>query len=296
LNQLSFKRSDAQDIDILLSISPLRVQDGSKKGEILFIQDTTRLRRMEREIKRMEDLAMVGELAAGMAHEIRNPLASISGSIQVLNDGLTKKNGLSNKRLMEIVLREINRLNHLVNDFLQFARPKRMQVKTFDLNRLIAETLDLFQNSQSSSRSLAVETDLGSSIKKIKSDPEQLKQVIWNILLNAAEAMPRGGQIRVSTKKISDHDGSAGNLDSVQITVEDNGPGIDPTAIKDIFKPFSTTKTDGSGLGLAIVKRILQSLGGEVSGENRADGGAEVRILLPLAFQSEAPERSSRSG
>jgi signal transduction histidine kinase len=195
---------------------------------------------------------------------------------------------------MEIVLREINRLNHLVNDFLQFARPKRMQVKTFDVNRLVAETLDLFQNSQSSSQSLAVETDFESAVHKIKSDPEQLKQVLWNIFLNAAEAMPRGGYLRVSTAKITDN-GSGEDEVSVQITVEDSGPGIDPKTIKDIFKPFSTTKSDGSGLGLAIVKRILQNLGGEIVGDNRPDGGAVIRILLPFSLPADGPVRSSRS-
>ncbi len=282
--QLSHKSIDGQQIDLLLNISPLKDQDGSKKGEILVFQDTTRIREMEREVKRMEDLAMLGELAAGVAHEIRNPLASISGSIQVLNDSLSKKATRINKRLMEIILREVNRLNHLVNDFLQFARPQRIEIEEFDLNQLIMDTLYIFQNSQNWSQNLAVETKFFSPLK-INSDPQQLKQVFWNIFLNACEAMPKGGFVCVSTDKIKESNGSGEYIDSVRIKVEDNGPGIDTKVIKDIFKPFSTTKKGGSGLGLAIVKRIVEGLGGNVSGQNLAGGGMAIAITLPLSIE-----------
>ena len=282
--QLSHKSIDGQQIDLLLNISPLKDQNGSKKGEILVFQDTTRIREMEREVKRMEDLAMLGELAAGIAHEIRNPLASISGSIQVLNDSLSKKATRINKRLMEIILREVNRLNHLVNDFLQFARPQRIEIEEFDLNQLIMDTLYIFQNSQNWSRNLAVETKFFSPLK-INSDPQQLKQVFWNIFLNACEAMPKGGFVCVSTDKIKESSGSGEYIDSVRIKVEDNGPGIDTKVIKDIFKPFSTTKKGGSGLGLAIVKRIVEGLGGNVSGQNLAGGGMAIAITLPLSIE-----------
>jgi len=283
-SQLSYKRSDDQQIELLLNISPLKEQDGRKKGEILVFQDTTRIREMEREVKRMEDLAMLGELAAGIAHEIRNPLASISGSIQVLDDGLSKEDAPINKRLMEIILREINRLNHLVNDFLQFARPQRVEIGEFDLNQLIMDTLYIFQNSQNWSQHLDVETRFFSPLR-IKSDQQQVKQVFWNIFLNACEAMPEGGLIRVRTDKIREFNRRGELVDSVRVKVEDSGPGIEPKVIKDMFKPFSTTKEGGSGLGLAIVKRIVEGFGGEVSGQNLQNGGAAITILLPLSIE-----------
>ncbi len=227
---------------------------------------------MEQEVKRMEDLAMLGELAAGMAHEIRNPLASISGSIQMLNDSLAKEEVHINRRLMEIILREVNRLNHLVNDFLQFARPQRIEIEEFELNQLIIDTLYLFQNSQSWSKHLDVDTKISSPLK-IKSDQQQLKQVLWNIFLNASEAMPKGGLISISADKETDFEGSSESIQLVRIKIEDNGPGLDPKIARDIFKPFSTSKKDGSGLGLAIVKRIVEGLGGEISGKNVASGG-----------------------
>ncbi len=283
-SQLSHKTTDGHQIDLLLSISPLQEQDGSKKGEILVFQDTTRIREMEQEVKRMEDLAMLGELAAGIAHEIRNPLASISGSIQVLDDSFSKEDAPINKRLMGIILREISRLNHLVNVFLQFARPQKSEIEEFDLNQLIMDTLYIFQNSQDRYRHLDVETKFFSPLR-VRSDPQQLKQVFWNIFLNACEAMPDAGQIRVSTDKFRGSNGKGESTDLVRVRAEDNGPGIDPKVIKDMFRPFSTTKKDGSGLGLAIVKRIVEGLGGEVSGQNLAQGGAAITILLPLSIE-----------
>jgi signal transduction histidine kinase len=185
---------------------------------------------------------------------------------------------------MGIVLREVDRLNHLVNDFLQFARPQRMEIEEFDLNQLITDTLYMFQTSQKWSSQLEVETNFQRPLK-IVSDQQQLKQVFWNVFLNACEAMPKGGLIRVSTKEIFDPDGSGENNRAIRIEVEDNGPGIDPSVIKDMFKPFSTAKRDGSGLGLAIVKKIVESLGGKVTGHNLARGGAVISIIFPLSFR-----------
>ncbi len=285
-SQLSYKGKEGQQIDLLLNISHLKEYDGSNKGKILVFQDTTRIREMEQEVKRMEDMAMLGELAAGIAHEIRNPLASISGSIQVLNDSLSKEETHINRRLIEIVLREVSRLDHLVNDFLQFARPQRIEIEEFELNQLIMDTLYLFQNSQSWSEHLDIETKIISPLK-IKSDPQQLKQVFWNIFLNASEAMPKGGLISISAQKETDSKSSSEFVESVRIKIEDNGPGLDPKIAKDIFKPFSTTKKDGSGLGLAIVKRLVEGLDGKVSGENLAREGTTITIILPVSIDKE---------
>ena len=284
-SQLSYKGKEDQQIDLLLNISPLKEYDGSNKGKILVFQDTTRIREMEQEVKRMEDMAMLGELAAGIAHEIRNPLASISGSIQVLNDSLSKEEAHINRRLIEIVLREVSRLDHLVNDFLQFARPQRIEIEEFELNQLIMDTLYLFQNSQSWSEHLDIDTKIMSPLT-IKSDPQQLKQVFWNIFLNASEAMPKGGLISIGADSETNFQSSIESVELVRIKIEDNGPGLDSKIAKDMFKPFSTTKKDGSGLGLAIVKRIVEGLGGKVSGENLASGGAAITILLPVSIKT----------
>ena len=286
-SQLSYKGKEDQQIDLLLNISPLKEYDGRNKGKILVFQDTTRIREMEQEVKRMEDMAMLGELAAGIAHEIRNPLASISGSIQVLNDSLSQEEAHINRRLIEIILREVSRLDHLVNDFLQFARPQRIEIEEFELNQLIMDTLYLFQNSQSWSEHLDIDTKIMSPLK-IKSDPHQLKQVLWNVFLNASEAMPKGGLISISAQKETDSTSSSESVESVRIKIEDNGPGLDPKIAKDIFQPFSTTKKDGSGLGLAIVKRLVEGIGGKVSGENLAREGTTITIRLPVSIDKKS--------
>ena len=291
-SQLSYKGEHNQAIDLLLTVSDLKEYDGSNKGKILVFQDTTRIREMEQEIKRMEDMAMLGELAAGIAHEIRNPLASISGSIQVLSDSLSKEETHINRRLMEIVLREVNRLNNLIHDFLHFARPTRVEIEEFELNQLVMDTLSIFKNSEHWSKHLDVEMKIEKSLI-IKSDPQQLKQVLWNILLNASEAMPKGGRISISANKKTGPQDLKESLELVKIKVEDNGPGLDSKIAKDIFEPFSTTKKDGSGLGLAIVKRIVEELGGEVSGENLTRGGMAITILLPVSIESRPSQHTA---
>ncbi|MBN1627461.1 MAG: PAS domain S-box protein, partial [Deltaproteobacteria bacterium] len=175
-------------------ISPLRIPEGDRKGQILFFQDITEIRQIEEEMKKVEGLAMTGELASGIAHEIRNPMASISGSIQILKDDLAKND--VNRRLMDIILREINRLNTLVNDFLLFARPKPADLREINLNQLIQESIELFKNSAKGHERIEISVDIRENITLI-SDPDQIKQVLWNILLNAADAMPEGGLISI---------------------------------------------------------------------------------------------------
>lgn len=282
-SHISYKGTNGMPTELLLNVSPLRGEHGVKKGKILVFQDTTRLNEMERDIKRMEDLAMIGELAARMAHEIRNPLASISGSIQLLNISKPHENNEVTEKLMGIVLREIDRLNNLIEDFLQFARPQKKKLEKFNLNELILDTLELFKNSQKMIHQFDIETKFSKELE-ILSDPQQIKQALWNIFLNACEAMPNGGPIRITTDRMKQNDLNAESTYSVKITVEDRGSGIQPKLIKDMFKPFSTTKEGGSGLGLAIVKKIIDSLHGKVYSQNLPTQGAAITILLPASI------------
>ena len=241
-------------------------------GQILIFQDITEVRQIEEEMKRVEGLAMVGELAAGIAHEIRNPMASISGSIQMLREEM-RGNDI-NSRLMEIILRELNRLNHLVGDFLLFARPRPINHCEFDLRELILETLELFKNSGKWSDKTVVETGLPLH-QKIVSDPEQVKQILWNIILNAVEAMPDHGLLRINTETVPDR-----AKKTIKVSIRDTGQGFSKNALSHLFTPFFTTKDGGSGLGLATVKRIAEGLSGSVCGRNHPDGGAEITLFL----------------
>jgi two-component system sensor histidine kinase PilS (NtrC family) len=275
---LPYVRSNGEKVHLRLSISPLRLLLGKQEGHILIFQDLTEIKKIEEEMKKVEGLAMIGELAAAIAHEIRNPMASISGSIQMLKDGLKEDN--VNNRLMEIVSREINRLNHLVNDFLLFARPKKAKLVKFDLNQLILESLELFKNRRQRTDDIKVLTDFHSPII-LESDPEQVKQVLWNLFLNSCEAMPHGGSLHVLTAV--EQDASQPHVKRAKISVRDTGSGFDEETLSQLFVPFFTTKEGGSGLGLATVKRIVEDLQGRVHGGNYPEGGAEIVISFPVS-------------
>ncbi len=276
---LSYEKPDEKLIHLQASVSPLRFPFGDRHGHIMIFQDVTELKRIQEEIKRVEGLALVGELAAGIAHEIRNPMASISGSIQMLRDDLEKND--VNARLMDIIIRETNRLNHLINDFLRFARPRKPTLTFFEINDIITESLELFKNSQQCMELIEIKTDFHEPLE-IESDPEQIKQVLWNLFLNANEAMPDGGMLYVATGLKEDDPDHSGKR--VKIVVRDTGKGFDKKALSQLFIPFFTTKEGGSGLGLATVKRIVEGLQGKVWGENHPHGGAEVTISIPLSI------------
>ena len=273
---LSFSRDGSKEMPLRLFVSTLLLPVGEPQGHILIFHDMTEIRKIEEEMKKVEGLALVGELAAGIAHEIRNPMASISGSIQMLKDGIEKDD--VNRRLMDIVHREINRLNHLVNDFLLFARPKEADFAPFRLGPLILESLELFKNSPHWTNKIWIQTDFRQPIT-LESDPSQLKQVLWNLFLNATQAIDDTGTLHIMTD-LTTHDLS-GTDGWVRIVIRDTGKGFDEKKLAQVFTPFFTTKEGGSGLGLAIVKRIVEGLRGGVQGSNHPDGGAQVTILLP---------------
>jgi two-component system sensor histidine kinase PilS (NtrC family) len=281
---LPYHRPSGEEVFLRCSVSPLRLPDGGEGGRILFFQDMTQMRAIEEEMKRVEGLALIGELAAGIAHEIRNPMASISGSIQMLKESLEMDDVKT--KLMDIMLREINRLNTLVSDFLLFARPKPSSVQNVDLNQLILDSLELFKNSAKWTERIRVETQFHGSMR-IESDPEQIKQVLWNLFLNAVEAMRGGGVLSVRTEFVNTAEPHGGARKLAQITFRDTGDGFTSKALQFLFTPFFTTKEGGSGLGLAIVKRIVEGLKGRVSGKNHPDGGAEITVWLdPFLGQS----------
>ena len=272
-----YQKPDGATIYLRLSISPLHYLSTEKGGKIIVFQDVTEIKRIEENMKKVEGLALVGEMAAGIAHEIRNPMASISGSIEVLKEGLAWDS--TESQLMAIVSREIDRLNQLISDFLLFARPKETKWRTFDLNQVIMESLTLFKNGPRWNENVSVLTHFMDSVT-IESDPDQIKQVLWNLFLNACDAMPDGGILDIGTKWVFETPESTNK--NVAIVIHDTGSGFDPITLPKLFTPFFTTKEGGSGLGLATVKRIIDQLQGRISGHNHPDGGAEIAIILPM--------------
>ena len=252
-----------------ISVSPLFNHLGQKLGSVVHFQDLTELRKMEESVKRGERLAVIGGLAAGVAHEIRNPLASISGSIELLTDSFNAED--ENTALMEIVLREIDRLDGLVDELLNYANPQPLQKRSFDLRKLVDDTLRVF-HSDKRRKGINVEFAEGDAIE-IDADPEKIRQLFWNLIRNAADAARHGGgnvQIRATREG-----------DRAVLRVQDDGPGISDDDLRKIFDPFFTTKNAGTGLGLAIVHSIAHDHGGSVLVESKAGSGAVFTVEVP---------------
>jgi two-component system sensor histidine kinase PilS (NtrC family) len=282
-----FERSDGKKITLGISYSPLRDDKGVIHGLIFNFQDITSIRALEVEIKRGEQLAAVGRLSAAIAHEIRNPLASISGSIQLLRAELVLDE--PNQRLMDIVAREIERLNAIITDFLAYARPRPLQYTDVDIHKLISGTLDLLRNGLPEGSAVTMRTEFISPVATIVIDPQGIRQVIWNLCLNALEAMSHQGTLTVRTAVqallSTSYRGHREPLTATQellIEVMDTGPGM-PLDVKErIFEPFYSTKDGGSGLGLATVDRIIYNHKGRVEVDSRLGNGTTVRIHLPV--------------
>ena len=225
------------------------------------------LRVMENHVKRVEKMAAVGEMAAGLAHEIKNPLASLNGSIQLLKEDI--HHDPDHDRLMQIILREADRLSSLANNFLLYARPPAGKVEAIELERVLIETAELFENDASNDGRITTTKKLQSNIW-ISMDPVHLRQILWNLLLNASEAIEGEGVIDIEMYELKSK--------RACIKITDNGCGMSPEELKSIFDPFFTTKPTGTGLGLSIVHRILEAYDFWMNVESEANKGTTLTL------------------
>jgi two-component system sensor histidine kinase PilS (NtrC family) len=240
-----------------LTVSILKDASGQETGCIGIFQDLTPFKALEAEIKQKEKWAAIGELSANIAHEIRNPLASMRGSIEMIRDD---KIPLKHKeKLMGIALKEMERLDNIITDFLMYSRPKPLQRRRVDLHLLLDETLSLLKsNVEQNQGNIRIGKDFAGSLFA-QADPQKMRQVFWNLGINAIESMKDGGELRVSTKETGH---------SISIAFSDTGPGISPSQIEKIFFPFYTTKDEGTGLGLSIAYRIVEEHRGRLSAKS----------------------------
>jgi hypothetical protein len=233
-------------------------------------------------LDRAERLASLGELAASLAHEIKNPLAGIDGAIQVMADELPDTD--SRKEIMLEVLSQVRRLDRTVRDLLAFARPGRPEVAPCDLHQILDRVLLLLAEDPDAKR-IRVTRAYQTKLPRVEADAKQLGQVFLNLILNAIQAMPAGGSItlRTSQRPSSDGDGEPGTSEpGLEVELSDTGPGIPPRRLEEIFTPFVTTKHRGTGLGLSVSRRIVEDHRGRITAENRPEGGAAFRVWLPL--------------
>lgn len=232
---------------------------------------TSELEAMEDHVKRVEKMAYMGKMAANMAHEIKNPLASLAGSIQLLREDIPYDP--DRDKLMKIVLRETDRLSELVNNFLMFARPSRGKVEAFEVGAALSETIALFEKDDNCRERIHISKDLTSDVW-IEMDPLHFRQVLWNLFLNAAEAIQNTGRIHI----VSDRSG----LELAVIRISDDGCGMSPDMVSSIFDPFFTTKPNGTGLGLSIVHSILESYGSRLHVESEIGEGTLVTMKFRM--------------
>jgi two-component system sensor histidine kinase PilS (NtrC family) len=257
--------------NIGFAVSPLSTLDGVAAGYTLIFQDLTEMKKLEAELRLKDRMAAVGELSAGIAHEIRNPLAAIAGSVQVLKS--SKSLTPQEQRLMSIVLKESERLNKSISDFLRFVRPQEKRAAAFDVAASLAETLDLLQNSPELHRRHEIHREIDPPSFQLVGDADQIRQVFWNLARNAVQAMPQGGMLTVRTA-IEDS--------AYHIIFSDNGRGMSQADLTRLFQPFRTNFPSGTGLGMAISYRIVQEHGGKIDVTSREGVGSSISVSLPL--------------
>lgn len=260
---------DGRRIVVQLTMSPIRDRAGRRVGSTGIVRDVTRLKEMEGRLVERERLAAVGELAAVVAHEVRNPLAGIRGGCELLLEGYPEAD--PRHEIGVEILHQVDRLSRTVTELLMYARPKAMDPVPTALHGLIDRIVGVLRE-DSDNRDVAIERRYDADLPPVRVDGRQMEQVFLNLLLNAAQAMGHRGTITIATSV---------NVETVEVQVRDTGPGIPPEKLDQIFKPFFTTRAHGTGLGLAICRKIVEAHGGTISVESHPGSGATFRFTLP---------------
>jgi two-component system sensor histidine kinase PilS (NtrC family) len=270
--EIRYRPADGRpDLEIGLSATHLETPRG-RAGLLFTFQDVTNTRKLERDAAIQSRLAAVGEMAAGIAHEIRNPLASMSGSIQILRHELPLSS--EQEQLMDIVLRESERLNTTIRSFLAYARPHHFQIARFDVRRALNDAALLLRNSSEVCEAHLIEVDVPPQEVWYEADEGQIKQIVWNLATNGLRAMPQGGRLQLTGAVDPSNDG-------IVLTIKDEGIGIPAEELDSLFQPFHGRFAQGSGLGLAIVHRIVSDYSGEIRVSSQAGQGTTVAVRLP---------------
>lgn len=271
--EIPFRRPDGTEIFLGFSSSPMRDPEGNLIGNVVIFQDLTPVKQMEERVRVADRLAVMGEMAAGLAHEIRNPLASIAGSSQMLRE-IPEIPEIS-RPLLDIIGRESVRLNNLISDFLAYTRPSLRDVGPVEMSELAREIAEAVSTGEARDAGVEVEPPAGGSFP-VRGDAELLRQVLWNLVRNAVQATPRGGTVRIRLEPQVRH-----REPYVVVSVSDPGAGIDPAHLGKIFNPFFTSKEGGTGLGLAISQRIVQFHKGFIEVRSAPGSGSTFAVFLP---------------
>jgi two-component system sensor histidine kinase PilS (NtrC family) len=266
------------------SVSPLFSEVGDTTGTVITFQDLTHIRALEETSRRQDRLAAIGRMAASIAHEIRNPLAAMRGSIQMLRADMEGES--SQTELMEIILRESDRLNRIISDFLSYARPRSIIQSQVDVGELLRRTFTLLRNSAEINERQVIKEEVPKSPVLVDADAEQIQQVFWNLARNALQSMPGGGELRAMVQNQPNG--------RIRIAFSDTGRGMSPQQVEQLFEPFSST-TGGTGLGLSIVYQIIRDHGGTINVRSREGQGTTITIELPPGEEQNLEVRGEES-
>lgn len=278
--EIAYRTPHRGVIDLGLSVTPLTFPEEGQ-GWLYTFQDVTDVRRLERDAQLRQRLAAVGEMAAGIAHEIRNPLASMSGSIQVLRSELSLN--AEQAELMDIVLRESARLNETIRSFLEYARPQRFSVTRLDMRRVVQDAAVLLRHGSDVGPGHTVDVDVPNEPVWCEADEHQLRQIVWNLATNGVRAMRDGGRLTLRVAP-------PGADGMVTLAVSDTGRGMTAEEREGLFQPFRSSFEKGTGLGLAIVHRIATDYGGRIDVESAPGQGMTMAVRLPAARPAAASE------
>ncbi len=262
---------DGRILSVGMRISSLRDSSGKPIGMIGVFQDLTELKTMEAEVKRKEKWAVIGRLSASIAHELRNPLAALKGSMEMLREKRVSEEHADH--LMEIALSEMDRLNAIITDFLLYAKPRELNKQSFDVHQALRDITMLLRNDGTSGKHVEISTRLDGALF-ITGDAGQIQQVFWNLCRNAVDAVSDGGTIEIYTEQ---------HNNTVEIFFRDNGKGINKSDTDNVFYPFYTTKERGTGLGLSIALKIAEEHGGKIEVDSGGAGkGSTFKVILPI--------------
>jgi two-component system, NtrC family, sensor histidine kinase HydH len=255
-----------------VSSVPIRDEDETFMGRVLLLCDVTGQRRMERQLRRQERFVALGKMAAGVAHEVRNPLSSIKGFATLLGGKFPQ--GSKEAETAQLMIREVERLNRAITELLDFARPLPLQTKTLEIGRLVRDSLELVRT-DAQALGIDIIVNIPAGLPPLRVDPDRFNQVLLNLYLNAMQAMEKGGRLLVT----AGIDPGGGSL---MVTIDDTGCGIPSGNLDRVFDPYFTTKPAGTGLGLAMVQKILEEHGGQIHITSSPDSGTKVTLSLPV--------------
>lgn len=280
-NDLNIRKRDGLLVPVSLTASPLLDEDGRVLGAVIVLRDMRRIKALEEDLRRSDRLGTLGTLAAGLAHEIKNPLGGIKGSAQLLQEELGENKGLT--EYTAVIIRETERVNRLITELLDFANPRKISLRPINIHKILDDNIFLMSE-VSKKKGIVVYKEFDPSLPMINGDREGLSQVFLNIIKNAIEAVDRGGRLSVSTRMGTDYQMIEGKdrKGIIVVEVSDNGKGMTEKTLESLFTPFFSTKKNGNGLGLAISHRILTEHKGHIKIKSILGEGTTVSVTLPV--------------